>query len=147
MPLPRNRVREYRKQHGMTLSQLARAAGVSQQFLSLVESRRRMPSYPTLVRLAGALETTPGRLFPFLLATPPSASDVAPPGREKPGREPDAPTAATHAAGCQRPSDPDVDSAAPTPWAPRKGDRDAPGLAAPPHLLLPRQRPHGARGA
>jgi DNA-binding XRE family transcriptional regulator len=61
-PLAAN-IRAQRKRLGIQQGELARAAGVSQTTMSLIESGRERPSLDLLERLAKALGTTPGRLL------------------------------------------------------------------------------------
>lgn len=51
-------IRALRREHGLTLVQLAAATGLSQPFLSQVELGRSRPSMRSLFRIAGALGTT-----------------------------------------------------------------------------------------
>lgn len=51
-------IRALRRERGMTLVQLAAAAGLSQPFLSQLELGRSRPSMRSLFRIAGALGTT-----------------------------------------------------------------------------------------
>jgi transcriptional regulator with XRE-family HTH domain len=51
-------IRALRREHGLTLVQLATAAGLSQPFLSQVELGRSRPSMRSLFRIAEALGTT-----------------------------------------------------------------------------------------
>ncbi|HYI61526.1 MAG TPA: helix-turn-helix transcriptional regulator [Acidimicrobiales bacterium] len=56
------RVRELRLAAGMTQEALAEAAGLHPTFISNVERGYRVPSVPTMLRLAQGLEVAAGRL-------------------------------------------------------------------------------------
>ena len=56
------RVREIRVEQGLTQEALAEAAGLHATFISNVERGYRVPSVPTLLRLAGGLDVDPSRL-------------------------------------------------------------------------------------
>lgn len=56
------RVREVRAAQNMTQEALAEAAGLHPTFISNVERGYRVPSVPTLLRLAMGLAVTPGVL-------------------------------------------------------------------------------------
>src|SRR6185312_15699942 len=51
-------IRALRRERGMTLVQVAAAAGLSQPFLSQLELGRSRPSMRSLYRIAAALDTT-----------------------------------------------------------------------------------------
>lgn len=57
-------IREARKKAGLTTTVLAQQAGVSQAFLSHLETGRSTPSIATLYRLAAALKIAPQDLLP-----------------------------------------------------------------------------------
>jgi transcriptional regulator with XRE-family HTH domain len=59
------RLRTLRKQRDLTQDQLAEAADISVDFLSLVERGKNAPSFKTLRRLATALEVEVKDLFDF----------------------------------------------------------------------------------
>ena len=59
------RIRTLRKRNGMTQEQLAEAADISVDFLSLVERGVNAPSFATLGRLADALGVPEKELFEF----------------------------------------------------------------------------------
>jgi transcriptional regulator with XRE-family HTH domain len=59
------RVRYLRRQRDMTQEQLAEAANISVDFLSLVERGINAPSFDTLERLAEALKVELRDLFDF----------------------------------------------------------------------------------
>lgn len=59
------RVRWLRGQHGLTQEQLAERAGISVDFLSLIERGRSSPSFENLAELADALEMSVAELFNF----------------------------------------------------------------------------------
>jgi transcriptional regulator with XRE-family HTH domain len=56
------RVRELRREHNHTLSDLADNAGISLTYLSQIERGSRNPTLAIVVRLAQALDTTPDQL-------------------------------------------------------------------------------------
>jgi HTH-type transcriptional repressor of puuD len=57
-------VKRLRTQRGASMRTLASAAGVSQPFLSKLESGQLLPSLSTLYALADALEVSPSELLP-----------------------------------------------------------------------------------
>ncbi|MBP2472226.1 DNA-binding XRE family transcriptional regulator/quercetin dioxygenase-like cupin family protein [Crossiella equi] len=57
-------IREARKRAGLTATELASATGLSQAFLSHLETGRSAPSIATLYRLAEALDLPPQDLLP-----------------------------------------------------------------------------------
>ena len=57
------RIREARKDRGMTLRAVARRVGVSLQAISQFEHGRTLPTVPTLVALANAFEVPMGYFF------------------------------------------------------------------------------------
>lgn len=59
-----NRVKLLRKSNNYTQVQLAKKIGVSQGFISLIECKGLVPSYPVLYVLANALHTTTDYLLP-----------------------------------------------------------------------------------
>ena len=59
------RLRILRKRKGMTQEQLAEAADISVDFLSLVERGVNAPSFATLERIANALGVPEKELFEF----------------------------------------------------------------------------------
>ena len=59
------RIRALRKRKGMTQEQLAEAADISVDFLSLMERGVNAPSFATLERLADALGVPEKGLFEF----------------------------------------------------------------------------------
>lgn len=59
------RVRSLRIEGGLTQEQLAERAGISVDFLSLIERGRNSPSFENLDELAGALEVSVAELFNF----------------------------------------------------------------------------------
>lgn len=56
------RVRAVRLEQGLTQERLAEAAGLHPTFISNVERGYRVPSVPTLLRLASGLGVLPGQL-------------------------------------------------------------------------------------
>lgn len=60
-----SRLRYLRQQKNMTQEQLAEAAKISVDFLSLVERGKNAPSFDTLERLAEALDVPVRALFDF----------------------------------------------------------------------------------
>ncbi len=59
------RVANIRVGHSMTQEQLAEAATISLDFLSLIERGQRGPSFPTMERLSRALGVEVKELFNF----------------------------------------------------------------------------------
>lgn len=59
------RLKKLRQGRGMTQEQLAEAAGISVDFLSLLERGVNAPSFDTLEALAAALEVPVRELFEF----------------------------------------------------------------------------------
>jgi transcriptional regulator with XRE-family HTH domain len=59
------RLRDLRKQKGMTQEQLAEEASISVDFLSLVERGINAPSFDTLEKLSRALNVPVKQLFDF----------------------------------------------------------------------------------
>jgi transcriptional regulator with XRE-family HTH domain len=57
------RIRLWRKRHGMTQADLAIRSGISVSFISMIERGERSPSYDTLVQLAQALDIPLSELF------------------------------------------------------------------------------------
>ena len=67
-------LKKYRKIAGLTQQQLARKAGVDVTLISRLENGQRLnASYPTIVRLARALNLEPEELLPV----PPREGDAA----------------------------------------------------------------------
>ncbi len=60
-----NRVRLLRGKRGLTQEQLAELAGISVDFLSLIERGKNSPSFDNLDELAEALGVTVAQLFTF----------------------------------------------------------------------------------
>ena len=60
-----NRLRDLRKQRGITQEQLAEAASISVDFLSLVERGVNAPSFETLEQLSYALDVPVKEFFNF----------------------------------------------------------------------------------
>lgn len=56
-------VRQLRKEAGLSQEELARKAGINRTYLSDVERGERNISLQNIVRLATALNTTPGELL------------------------------------------------------------------------------------
>lgn len=61
------RLRLEREQQGRSMSAVARAAGISQSIVSLIEHDLRSPTLETLLRLADALELDLGKLITLTL--------------------------------------------------------------------------------
>ena len=61
------RLRLEREQQGRSMSAVARAAGISQSIVSLIEHDLRSPTLETLLRLADALEVDLGKLITLTL--------------------------------------------------------------------------------
>ena len=59
------RVRSLRAERGLTQEQLAERAGISVDFLSLVERGKSSPSFENLEEIADALEVSVAELFSF----------------------------------------------------------------------------------
>ena len=59
------RVKQLRKQAGLSQEELAERAGISVDFVSLVERGINAPSFETLERLCEALGRVPRDLFDF----------------------------------------------------------------------------------
>ena len=57
------RIRDLRQALAFTQEELAEKAGISDSFLSMIESARRVPHLKTLLALSKALGTTLSRLF------------------------------------------------------------------------------------
>jgi len=68
-----NRVKLLRKSNNYTQVQLAKKIGVSQGWISLIEHKGLVPSYPVLYVLADALHTTTD----YLLPEDPKALEIA----------------------------------------------------------------------
>ncbi|MCO1660396.1 helix-turn-helix domain-containing protein [Pseudonocardia humida] len=64
-------IRALRRERGMTLVQMAAAAGLSQPFLSQLELGRSRPSMRSLFRIASALGTTQQTLLGLAAGDPP----------------------------------------------------------------------------
>jgi transcriptional regulator with XRE-family HTH domain len=60
-----HRVRSLRKKHHLTQEQLAELAGISVDFLSLIERGRNSPSFENLEALGNALRISVASLFTF----------------------------------------------------------------------------------
>ncbi|WP_268913607.1 helix-turn-helix transcriptional regulator [Lentilactobacillus sp. SPB1-3] len=58
-----NRIREYRKQLGMSQNELADKVGLARQTIGLLENKSYNPSLKVCLRLANALDTTLDSLF------------------------------------------------------------------------------------
>lgn len=69
------RIREIRHSHSLTLVQLAERTGLSQPFLSQVETGRARPSFESVDRIARALGTTQIELFAALAGVPSDPED------------------------------------------------------------------------
>ena len=65
-----NRLREARKQHGLTQAELALLAGASRKTINTIENQVYVPSTILALALAAALETSVEALF-FLTEGPP----------------------------------------------------------------------------
>ena len=57
------RIRARREARGLTQAALAEAVGVSSNYLSVLERGHKLPTLDTLVRLAKALQVSPGDLL------------------------------------------------------------------------------------
>ncbi|MGT2907852.1 helix-turn-helix transcriptional regulator [Streptococcus dentiloxodontae] len=58
-----NRVKEYRKQIGLSQLALARQVGVARQTINLIENAKYNPSLDLCIKLAESLETDLNSLF------------------------------------------------------------------------------------
>jgi transcriptional regulator with XRE-family HTH domain len=56
-------IRRLRKERGLSMAALAQSAGLSQPFISQLESGAHTPSLLTLYRVSAALQVLPGELF------------------------------------------------------------------------------------
>lgn len=65
-----NRIRTLRAERGFTQEQLAERAGISVDFLSLIERGKNSPSFENLDELAESLDVTVAELFSFQEDTP-----------------------------------------------------------------------------
>lgn len=81
-------LRELRRQKGLSQEDLAFAAGVNRQFVSLLELNERSPSLATLYKLAAGLEMTGSELLQRLEAPMPLVQKIVlkKPTRKKSGR-------------------------------------------------------------
>ena len=60
-----SRIKLLREKSGMTQEELSETAGISQNFMSQLETGRRNPSIPTINRIASALNTPIYMFFKF----------------------------------------------------------------------------------
>lgn len=58
------RLRKLREGKNMTMSELAQAAGIRKQTVSLLEAEKRDPSWATVCKLADALDVDPATFRP-----------------------------------------------------------------------------------
>lgn len=58
-----NKMREIRKQHGLTMKELGRAVGVSESTISLYETGKHEPDVVTMQNIADVLEVSLDELF------------------------------------------------------------------------------------
>lgn len=58
-----NRLREVRKERGLTQEQLAERAGLSTHYVGNIEQAVRNPSLTSIIQICAALGITPDRLF------------------------------------------------------------------------------------
>ena len=65
---------ELREDADLTQQQLATRAGVNRAQITLMERGDRLPRFPTVVRVAGALGVDPGVLFRGIVFEPPTES-------------------------------------------------------------------------
>jgi transcriptional regulator with XRE-family HTH domain len=56
-------LRQERERQGLSMTEVAERAGLSQQMVSYVERGMRNPTLDTLLRMAQALETDPSELL------------------------------------------------------------------------------------
>jgi len=59
----KNRVREFRKSHGLTQEQLAEIIEVSRQTINAIEKQKFDPSLPTAFKMSKLFRTTIEELF------------------------------------------------------------------------------------
>ncbi|NVJ64431.1 MAG: helix-turn-helix transcriptional regulator [Flavobacteriaceae bacterium] len=59
----KNRVREFRKSHGLTQEQLAEIIEVSRQTINAIEKQKFDPSLPTAFKMSKLFKTTIEELF------------------------------------------------------------------------------------
>lgn len=59
----RNRIKEYRQQHGLSQEELGAAVGVSRQSINSIERNRYIPSLPLALRFAQLFECSTEELF------------------------------------------------------------------------------------
>ncbi len=59
----KNRVREFRKSHGLTQEQLAEIIEVSRQTINAIEMQKFDPSLPTAFKMSKLFKTTIEELF------------------------------------------------------------------------------------
>lgn len=58
-----HRIKEIRKDRGLTQERLAELIELTPQFLSLIEAEMKKPSVDTLIKIANALKVSPGDFF------------------------------------------------------------------------------------
>ena len=58
-----NRVREIRKERGMSQETLARYIAISRKYLSMIECQHATPSISIAMRIGGALEVSVDKIF------------------------------------------------------------------------------------
>jgi transcriptional regulator with XRE-family HTH domain len=67
-----NNLKEYRRKHGISQAKLAEKAGISTQYIAMIELSRQFPTPEVLDRLAEALNIEAYQLF----TVPPSPEDA-----------------------------------------------------------------------
>lgn len=73
-------LRERRSRLGISQEELAFRAGLNRTIVSPLEQGKRMPRIDTVIRLAGAAESTPDELAAGILWTPTEAAVIEPGG-------------------------------------------------------------------
>lgn len=65
-----NRIRELRKEHGLTQEELSEAVNISPSFVGSIETGKKVPSLFTLLKIARKLKVSMQKLFMFEPETP-----------------------------------------------------------------------------
>ena len=60
-----SKVKQLREAKGMPQAELAKSAGVTQSFISDLESNKKFPSMPTMTKIAKMLGVTVNDLFEY----------------------------------------------------------------------------------
>jgi putative transcriptional regulator len=61
----KNKIRELRKQRGLTQEELAEIIGISRQAINAIEKEKFDPSLPTAFKMANLFKTTIEDIFTF----------------------------------------------------------------------------------